>query len=154
MAVEAEWQRVEGGTRRSLSVRSAVACALCACGKPEAAAASLRDMLELYAEAYNSSGGSGRRIPPGSERLPLDPPKGAVQRPEAGPLDHLEQLRGGDASRRGLPLVDGVLDAPRDADRAAAQACHQVIHACERAGAPELAYQTVLAMHKVLCCCC
>ncbi len=68
-AVEALWQQVEEGTRSSISVRSAAVCALCACGRLEAAAAALQELLSLYAVAYGSDGdpsarGSAQRSAP------------------------------------------------------------------------------------------
>ena len=40
------------------------------------------------------------------------------------------------------------LDGAEEAARAAAQACHQVIHAASRAGAADVAHEAALAMHE------
>jgi hypothetical protein len=45
-------------------------------------------------------------------------------------------------------VQEPVLDSPEEAARAAAQACHQVIHAAGRAGAADVAHEAALAMHE------
>ncbi len=133
--------------RSSLSVRSAFVSALCACGKASEAAAALQELLDLYATAYSSKGTPSGNKQPGEEAssrvqdaqqmIPVDPEK---RRPGAteGSLQQTSPGVGG-----------GGLDHWKDADRAAAQACHQVIHAAERARDAALAHKTLLAMHKV-----
>ncbi|CAL8470633.1 g10175 [Coccomyxa elongata] len=145
-ALTAQWEQVDRDMRSSLSVRSAFVSALCACGEAFEAAAALQELLDLYAAAYSSRGTPSGNKQPGEEAssrvrdaqqtIPVDPEK---RRPGAteGSLQQTSPGVGG-----------GGLDHWKDADRAAAQACHQVIHAAERARDAALAHRTLLAMHK------
>ena len=149
-AVAAQWQQAEKGTRSSVAVRSAALCALCACGRLDEAATALQELLSLYAAAYGIGGG------PLGANQPEGGPPDAAQMPGAQHStrgDSIDQGRpavaGGKARKTGAAVEEGVLDSWRDAERAAAQACHQVIHAAERVGNANLAHDIVLAMHKV-----
>ena len=52
------------------------------------------------------------------------------------------------ASSSGQNTPDGAWESLEEARRAAAQACHQVIHAAGRLGAADVAHEAALAMHQ------
>lgn len=58
-------------------------------------------------------------------------------------------VRGSMQERGSAAAPEPVLDSAEEAARAAAQACHQVIHAAGRAGAADVAHEAALAMHEV-----
>ncbi|BDA45785.1 probable pentatricopeptide repeat-containing protein At1g63330 at C-terminar half [Coccomyxa sp. Obi] len=141
-ALSAQWEQVNRDMRSSLSVRSAFVSALCACGQVREAAAALQELLDRYAGTYSSKGApsgskeASNRLQNAQQTVPVDPEeRGAA-------------LTEGNEQQTSAGVGGGGLDHWKDADRAAAQACHQVIHAAERARDAALAHQTLLAMHK------
>ena len=147
-AVTAQWEQVDRDLRSSLSVRSAFVSALCACGQVHEAAAALQELLDLYSGAYSSKGAHSGSKEPGEVTSSR-----AQDGQQTVPVGSEERWRGpaeGSEQQTGSGVGGGGLDHWKDADRAAAQACQQVIHAAERSRDAALAHQTLLAMHKVL----